>query len=245
MFARVPAILDPLARWEQAGNALGAQVLVMRERRTTAMSRPYARILVAGCAAVLAATVGAATALAAATWTIRPGGPVSLKSGTFTLKDTKTGATVPCSSAGMSGTLKSGSGLPSTGIGSITAASITQCGSLGSFTVTAAGLPWHLNVTSYNATKRTATGSVSHVQTHLKGNAFSCYAVIDGTTATASDGIVKFSYADATGRLKLLTTGGDLHFYHVKGCAGLLRSGDPATLSATFTMSQAQTITSP
>ena len=208
------------------------------------MSRRYARILVAGCAAVLAATVGATTAFAAATWTIQPGGPVSLKSGTFTLKDPRTGTTIPCSSAGMSGTLESGSGLPGTGIGSVTAASIALCGSLGSFTVTVTGLPWHVNLTSYNATNRVVTGRLSHVQLHLKGNAFSCHAVIDGTAATADDGIVKFSYGDGTGRLKLLTTGGDLHFY-VRSCAGLIISGDPATLSATFTMSPAQTITSP
>jgi hypothetical protein len=55
------------------------------------MTRHYARILLAGTAAVLAATVGTATAVAATagtttavaatTWTIRPGGPVSLTSG--------------------------------------------------------------------------------------------------------------------------------------------------------------------
>lgn len=48
-----------------------------------------------------------------------------------------------------------------------------------------------------------------------------------------------------TGHLKLLTTGGNLHFYRVRGCAGLLGSGDPATLSATFAVSPKQAITSP
>ena len=112
-------------------------------------------------------------------------------------------------------------------------------------TVTATGLPWHVNLTSYNATERVVTGSVSHVQIQIKSPERSCHAMIDGTAAAASDGIAQFSCADGTGRLKLLTTGGNLHFYHVKGCAGLLRSGDPATLSATLTMSPAQTITSP
>lgn len=194
--------------------------------------------------AMLAAVLGATTVLAAVTWTVRPGGPVSMKSGKLILTDTATGAALTCPSTALSGTLKSGSGLPGTGIGSVTAASIALCGSLGSFTVTVTGLPWHVNLTSYNATNRVVTGRLSHVQLHLKGNAFSCHAVIDGTAATADDGIVKFSYADGTGRLKLLTTGGDLHFY-VRSCAGLIVSGDPATLSATFTMSPAQTITSP
>jgi hypothetical protein len=101
-----------------------------------------------------------------------------------------------------------------------------------------------VNFTSYNTTNRVVTGRVGHVQFHFKGNAFRCFAVINGSAATAGDGIVKLSYADGTGRLKLLTTGGNLHFYHVKRCAGLLASGDPATLGATFTMSPAQTITS-
>jgi len=208
------------------------------------VSRRYARILVAGCAAALAATVGASTALAAATWTVRPGGPVSLKSGTFTLKDTTTGAGATCPSSRLSGTLTSGSGLPGTGIGSITAGGGTQCGH-GTLpaTVTAAGLPWHVNFTSDNATTGTVSGSFSHVQIKIKTPG--CGAVADGTSGTASDGTVKFTHTHSTGRLKVLTTGGNLHFYHVNGCFDLLHSGDPATLSATYTPSPAQTITSP
>ena len=38
------------------------------------MSTRYARPLIAGSAAVLVATLGATAALAATTWTIRPGG---------------------------------------------------------------------------------------------------------------------------------------------------------------------------
>ena len=210
------------------------------------VSRRYARLLVAGCAAVLAVTGGAATSLAAATWTIRPGGPVSLKSGTFTLKDTKTGTMITCSSARMSGTLNSGGGLPGTGIGYLTAASITQCGSPYSVTVTATGLPWHVNFSFYNATKRVVTGSVSHVQIQIKSPELSCHAVVNGTSATAGDGRVVFRYADGTGQLKVLTTGGNLHWYDVhSGCLGLVNSGDPATLSAAFTVSPKQAITSP
>jgi hypothetical protein len=39
-------------------------------------SARYARILFAGCAAVLAAALGVTAALAATTWTIRPGGAI-------------------------------------------------------------------------------------------------------------------------------------------------------------------------
>ena len=69
--------------------------------------------------------------------------------------------------------------------------------------------------------------------------------MIDGTSGTASDGAVKVSYTNSTGRLKLLSTGGNLHFYNVMGCFGLINSGDAAALSATFTVSPRQAITSP
>ena len=209
------------------------------------MSRRYARILVAGCAAVLAATVGATAAFAAATWTIQPGGPVSLKSGTFTLKDPRTGTTIPCSSAGMSGTLESGSGLPGTGIGSITTVHPLFCPTPQgiSFTLRARDLPWHLNVLSYNATTGVVTGSLSHLQVGVSGTA--CTAVIDGMSGTASDGTVRVSYTNSTGRFRSRTTGGNLHFYHVRGCAGLLNTGDPATIRVTLPVSPGQAITSP
>jgi len=211
------------------------------------MTRHYARILVAGCAAVVAATLGTATAVAATTWTVRPGGPVSLTSGKFTLKDTTTDVVTTCPSARMTGTLKGGSGLPGTGIGSIAVASFPQCGRglPPAPVLTPAALPWHVSVTSYNATTGVVTGSVSHVRIRISSAKLSCAGVVDGTGATAKDGLVRFSYTDSTGTLKLLTTGGNLHFYRVMGCAGLFNSGDRAALSAMFTLSPAQTITSP
>jgi hypothetical protein len=56
---------------------------------------------------------------------------------------------------------------------------------------------------------------------------------------------VKFSYTDGTGRLTTLTTGGNLHFYNVTGCAGLFNDNDPLTISGTFPLSPKQAITSP
>jgi hypothetical protein len=43
----------------------------------------------------------------------------------------------------------------------------------------------------------------------------------------------------------VLTTGGNLHFYDDTGCLGIFDSGDPATLSATYTVTPKQAITSP
>ena len=209
------------------------------------MRKRYARSLFVVPPAVLVAILGVTTVLAAATWTVRPGGPVSMKSGKFILTDTATGAALTCPSTVLGGTLKSGSGLPGTGIGSITAVHPLFCPTpLGpSFTLRARDLPWHLNVLAYNATTGVVTGSLSRLQIGLTGTA--CTAVIDGTSGTASDGIVKVSYTNSTGRLRTRTTGGNLHFYHVHGCFGEIRTGDPATIRVTLPVSPGQAITSP
>jgi hypothetical protein len=170
-----------------------------------------------------------------------------MKSGRFTLKDTTTGSAESCQSSALTGTLKSGSGLPGTGIGSITTVGFMSCllPPLGPrFTLRARDLPWHLTVLSYNDATGVVTGSLSHLQ--IRFSSFvSCTAVIDGTSGTASDGTVKFSYSDRTGVLQVRATGGNLHFYNVQGCAGLINTGDSASISATFTVSPKQAITNP
>lgn len=207
----------------------------------------YARPLIAGSAAVLAAMLGATAAFAATTWTIKPGGAVTAKATNAPFTDTKTGTKTTCSSMTASGTLKTGSGLSGSGAGSISAFTFTHCtGPLGltarvTFSLTATGLPWHINFASFG--NGVVTGSISHMRIRLAGP--SCSAVIDGTGATAGDGHVKFSYSNGTGHLKTLTTGGNLHFYSVMGCAGLFNSGDPMTISANFTVSPKEAITSP
>jgi hypothetical protein len=73
-----------------------------------------------------------------------------------------------------------------------------------------------------------------------------CTAVINGTGGTAPDGAVPVSYTGKTGTLKILQSGGDLHWYHVaRHCAGIVNSGDAATLAASYTISPRQAITSP
>jgi hypothetical protein len=229
------------------GTKLG--MLVVPESRwqgpeETAMSSRYARILAAGGAAVLAVTLAPAPALAATTWTIQPGGAITATSGRFTLKDTRTGSVVPCVSATASGTLKRGSGLPGSRAGSLSAVGVTDCTDPVVFHLQATDLPWHVNLSSYDAATGVVTGAVSHLQITMSGDG--CTAVIDGTSGTASDGWVKFTYADSTGRLTLLTAIGNLHFWNVStGCLGLINSGDRATLGGTFTVSPKQAMTSP
>jgi hypothetical protein len=209
------------------------------------MSNRYARILAAGGAAVLAATLAAPPALAAATWTIQPGGAITATSGKFTFQDTTTGDVSACASATASGMLKRGSGLPGSRVGSLSAAGFTRCSGAGgpNYTLRAADLPWQVNLSSYDAATGVVTGTVSHIQITLTGAG--CTAVIDGTGGAAGDGQVRFRYTDGTGHLTVLAPSGNLHWYDVSGCLGLFNDGDRAALGAAFTVSPEQAITSP
>jgi hypothetical protein len=141
------------------------------------------------------------------------------------------------------GTLKRGSGLAGSGAGSISAFAFNHCTSpLGvTWSLTATDLPWRVNLLS--ASGGVVTGSIGQMQIQLAGPG--CTAVIAGTSAIASDGHIKFSYSNGTGHLKTLIIGGNLHVYNVKGCAGLYNTGDPLTISANFTLTPEQAITSP
>jgi hypothetical protein len=196
--------------------------------------------------AVPAASPSAASAATATTWTVSPGGKITATAGKTTLTDTRTGVTIPCESSRMSGTLKAGSGLPGSGIGSLATSVYSRC-SGGPFpaTVTAHGLPWRMNLTFYNRSTGVARGTISRLQVVAATSDTPCTAVIKGTSGTAPDGVASVSYTSRTGILKFLPTGGDLHWYHVRQCAGLINNGDAATISASYTISPRQVITSP
>ena len=118
---------------------------------------------------------------------MRPGGAITATAGKTTLKDTTTGSELACNSARMSGTLKSGSGLHGTGLGSIATATF-HCPSpvVPPFGLTARGLPWHLNLVSYDAATGVSRGTVSHLELMLTGP--SCSAVVNGTGGPTADG---------------------------------------------------------
>jgi|SRR5215470_1670351 len=196
--------------------------------------------------AAIAGVIGLSAAPAvAATWTVKPGGPTTATSGKATLTDTRSGVSLSCASSKGAATLKSGSGLSGTGIGSITSLAFTSCTGPGGlmFTVTNSHFPWSLNAVSFNSTTGVTAGTITGIHSTLTGP--SCSAVVDGTGATADNGMVSATYTNSTGALKVLTTGGNLHIYSVSGCFGLIHSGDPATFSATYTVSPKQAITSP
>ena len=217
--------------------------------RETAMSNRYARILAAGAAAVLVAALEGPAALAAATamtWTVRPGGAITATTGTLTLTDTRSGVSDTCASSTMSVTLKAGSGLPGSGIGSISKAGYRCCGHICSPDLAFHGLPWHLNLDSYDAATGVSRGTISHLKISFVAYPnLSCHAVVNGTSGSTPDGVVAVTYTNQTGKLKILAHGGTLHWYHVNDCAGLIHNGDTAALSATFTATPEQDITSP
>jgi|SRR5215472_15365118 len=197
----------------------------------------------AGMLALSVSSAGAATnARVAATWTVKPGGAITAKAGTTTLTDKSTGTQLTCTSSSGKGTAKKGSGLSGTGIASITALSFSNCtGPLGlQLTVKTTHFPWHLNAKTFASGK--TTGTITGIHATVTGP--SCSATVDGTGASANNGMVTATYTNSTG--KLATTGaGNLHVYNVNGCAGLINSGDASSFKGSYTVSPKQTITSP
>jgi hypothetical protein len=209
-----------------------------------AIRKPFsAFLLIGGMAAAAVVSLSAAPALAATTFTVSPGGSITAKAGTTTLKDNSTGTTLTCTSSAGSGSVKSGSGLPGAGIGSISSLTFSSCtGPLGlTFTVTGSAFPYALNATSYSS--GVTSGTISGIHARLSGPG--CSAVVDGTGASADNGTVAVTYTNSSGALAVLASGGNLHIYSVSGCFGLIHSGDGSSFSGTYTVSPTQTITSP
>jgi hypothetical protein len=200
----------------------------------------------------LAATVlatGLATspsfATAASTWTVKPGGSFSGSSGqvAITNKTTKR-PPITCPSSSMSGKIKSGSGLAGANIASITAWSFGLCGVEGSLPLplTFGAFPYDLNAQSYDAASGETTATLTGIVGILNGF---CTVRIAGTSS-ATPGEIKAVYTNSTH--KLVISGGTLHIYgagHGNECAPFLNIGDRITISATYAVTPAQTITSP
>jgi hypothetical protein len=203
------------------------------------------RVLFTGAATAVAIGASAGVALAVAiTFTISPGGAITGKAGKTTLTDTTTHSVLTCTSSTSTGTLKKGSGISGSNLGSITKQTFSNCtGPLSlTFTVANKHFPWTLSGTSYNAGTGTTTGFINGIESTLSGP--SCTASVAGTSAT-TPGKVKVTYSNSTGQLKVLAAGGTLHVWNVSGCAGLINSGDATQFVGTFAVTPKQKITSP
>ena len=211
------------------------------------MLKRISAIAVAGGAtvALLAGATPSFATTAAKTYTVKPGGAAKA-SGTAQVKDTKTGTIAKCTSLKLSATLKKGSALAGAKLGSITGPSTAFTGcKIGTIAVSVAanGFPWYLSTTSYDSTTGVTTGTITGLD--LVATATGCSATLDGTAAGADNGTIKVKYTNSTGKLTILSTGGNLHDWGVVGCLGLENNGDPQDASGTTTVTPKQTITSP
>lgn len=206
--------------------------------------RTTATLFSAGAAAL---TIGlgatSAWAASAATWTVSPGGAITGKAGTTTLTDTTSNISLSCTSSKLTGSLKSGKGLPGKGLGTVTSVAFSKCTVLSmTISLSSGKVAWKLNASSYNSATGTTSGTISGM--HLAVKSSLCSAVVDGTSATAHDGMVSVSYSNKTHVLKILPKG-NLHVYKVSGCGGAISNGDAGTVTGSYKVSPLQKITSP
>ena len=86
------------------------------------------------------------------------------------------------------------------------------------------------------------TVSMSLTKIHGSLSASGCSATIDGTGAAAHNGMVKATYMDTGAKLKVLTTGGNLHLFNVN-CFGVINNGDSVNFTTTYTLTASNTVT--
>jgi hypothetical protein len=206
------------------------------------------RTLIAGAVAAVALGSSGTAALAttATTWTVTPGGPITAAlhhPGLAIFADITTSKYLDtCSTSSLTGSLQSGSGLPGRDIGSVTAVSLSRC--FTGTTYTSSGFPWHLDALSYSAATGVTSGRVSGIHlAYSSAGAPGCSGIVDGTSATADNGTIPFRYNNATHTLRFIR-GGTLHVYD-NTCPPPWHNGDQLAFGGSYTLSSAQTITSP
>jgi hypothetical protein len=227
-----------VAAWRQA-NRLGKGV--------RAILRSLGKTLIVCAATASVISMAAAPALAAATWTVKPGGTTKATAASAVVTDSTHGLSVTCTSSVAKGTLKSGSGLAATGLGTITSIAFNGC-AVGTITVAVkitGTMP--LNGVTYVSATKTANMTITKIHGTFTVSAISCTATVDGTSAIAHNGMVAATFNNSTHKLTVLATGGNLHLYNVStGCAtGGVANGDGVNWTGSYLTSPKQTITSP
>jgi hypothetical protein len=208
--------------------------------------RKSAAFLVGGT--LLAATwLGGPYAMAAGkTWTISPGGDYTTSAVTASLTDTATGTKLTCAFTQIkSASFRSGSGLSGNLLGHVDAFGSPICYlpnglgfSFGSRTMVTHGI-------SYNASDGVTTGKFVSEAAYLGVGGYGCSGDIAGPGGALPE--LRYTYTNSDATLKIPPVAGELEFFNVQACQGLLdiNSGDPVTFSFTAAVSPAQTITSP
>lgn len=196
--------------------------------------------------AAMAAVIGMAAAPAfatAATWTVKPGGATTGSAGKTVITDTTAKQSVTCTSSVAKGTLKHGSGLAGAGLGTVTSLAFKGCSALGQTVSATITGKMPLNGISYNAAKKTASMTITKIHGSFTVPSFGCGATIDGTSATAHNGMVKATFSNGTDTLKVLASGGNLHIY--KSTCPVISSGDAVNFTGSYKFKPTQVITSP
>jgi hypothetical protein len=200
---------------------------------------------VLGAAAALLIGISTPPAFAS-TWTVSPGGAFQAPMPSAGFLDAVNHDGFSCGVPGhdgsdLQGAFRAGTG-PGSHLGRVGVAQYMFCSSGNTaFTVTASNFPWHLNAVSYAS--GATTGHLTGIHLVLSGND-GCHAIVDGTSATAGNGSVKFTYRNS-GHL-VIGPGSALHLYDVTNCGTRFSNGDLIFYNATsFSVSPRQTITSP
>jgi hypothetical protein len=212
------------------------------------MSKRAAWLSLAASAALLTATMASTPAGAATTWTVQPGGNITVTFGMLTLTGTRNGQVAfVCTTTGgkATGSLSSGSN-PIGHISSFTFPAAypesTNCeGPLSTYYILKMGdLPYPVNALSFSS--GTTQLSITGVHGTLEGG-LGCLVTFDGSGPSADDGVLGAKYTNGSATLSLIKDRTTLHAYKVQGCSGLIKDGDSFTLTGTGTVSPAQTIT--
>ncbi|QKG27098.1 hypothetical protein [Actinomadura verrucosospora] len=211
------------------------------------MQKKLAAILAgAGLSASLLALTGPAQAGTSGTWTVTPGGNISVGLRPLTKLIIKgVWGMYVCPFVSGSGTAASGSGLPGSHILTINSLATSNCTGPGNMALTISmnGMPFYMNAVSYDAATGVTTSDVSGVRFTYANPVDGCVATITGPGGAG--GTVDAAYANST------------HWLHIGGGSSLvvnavnsscspsqIQVGDPITLTATLVIPD-QTITSP
>jgi hypothetical protein len=197
--------------------------------------------LFAVTAAALAIGLGATTALAATTLTVKvtgssSTGAISASTSKTTFKDTRSGVTVTCTSSKSKATVANGThtGTSPVKIGSVSSLSFTGCtGPTGAVTIKVNKLPYSLKIDS-----KTVSGKTDGMVTGVNNTVITtgCSFVVTGS----APGFYNNGTHTLTQTPKLPITPLNkavLTVSGVSGCAGLVLNGDHATFTATYTVS--------
>jgi hypothetical protein len=206
------------------------------------MKKHVVRVLIAGTAAGTALMLGAGAALAATTLTVKvtgaaSTGAVTATSGVTTLKDTRNGDTLTCTSSSAKGVVKDQTtkGTAPVKVGTVTSTTFNKCSGPGglTFTVKQNGT-WNLTVTG-TTSKGVTSGGVTGVSATLTGTA--CTATVTGSaqgTVTNPSGtkapVLAFSPSAPNPNkfaLKIASA----------NCLGILMAGDTVQYTGSYTVS--------